>query len=255
MKRSWQNLAFLCLFLPLVLLAEEDDLANFDLTLQFNPQLINGIELELICNSGQPRRQQIRLTEAGLNQLKLAGFRDGEPICQMRVLLPQGYSVEYQSASEGKHKANEHGCQFISVGLGQTYGCLITLTQNTVPLWVYKKWVGGTDQEPDTEIQLVCGERTFEESRFINSESPAGWEVDEIGVGGISCDVFEKPGESFIADQSDCRGLLLFPGRGDECTMVNTKIVKRIEMLNRYGKAIMIVVMLVAGLIAVRRYV
>ena len=66
MKRSWQNLAFLCLFLPLVLLAQEDDLANFDLTLQFDPRLINGIELELICNSGQPRRQQIRLAEAGL---------------------------------------------------------------------------------------------------------------------------------------------------------------------------------------------
>jgi len=238
-----------------LLLAEDNNLANFELTVQFDPKLLGEVELEFLCNSGQPQRQKLRLTAPGFKRLNLARFEDSEPICQMWAALPRGYSVEYQSTSEGKHRANEHGCQFMSVGHGQTLACLIKLTQNTVPLTVYKKWVGGTGQEPDVAVQLACGDQVFVESRFINEASPGGWEVGDIGLDGLNCDVSEKPGDTFVADQSDCQGLLLFPGRGAECTMVNTKIVKRIEMLNRYGKAIMILVMLVAGLIAVKRYV
>jgi hypothetical protein len=46
---------------------------------------------------------------------------------------------------------------------------------------------------------------------------------------------------------------MLVPGQAAECTIVNTKVVKRIDMLNRYGLIIMISVMLGAGLAAVRR--
>jgi hypothetical protein len=254
-NRICQRFACLLLMLPALLLAEEGAPANFDLNLQFDPGLINAVEFELLCNSGEPRRQQLELSVAGRKRLNLTRFEDGEPVCQMRALLPHGYSVEYQSASAEKHRANEHGCQFTTVSHGQSYDCLISITQNAVPLMVYKKWVGGTGQEPDVEIQLACADHAFTEPRFINRESPGGWEVSEIGVDGLSCDVIEMPGDTFVADQSDCQGLLLFPARGAECTMVNTKIVKRIEMLNRYGKAIMILVMLVAGLAAVRRYV
>jgi hypothetical protein len=37
--------------------------------------------------------------------------------------------------------------------------------------------------------------------------------------------------------------------------MVNTKVVKMIEMLNRYGLVIMILVFMVVGMIAARRFV
>jgi hypothetical protein len=243
------------LFQPVLLAAGEDNIANFDLDLQFDPQLLSEIEVELLCNAGEPQRQQVHLTATGRKRLNLVGFDDNKPVCQLRALLPLGYSVEYQSASESKHRANQHGCQFTAVRHGQTHDCRIRITQNTVPLMVYKKWIGGTGQEPDVEIKLLCGDRAVAQPRFINRESPSGWEVSDIRVDGLSCDVVEKPGDTFVADQSDCQGLLVFPARGAECTMVNTKVVKRIEMLNRYGKAIMIVVMLVAGLIAVRRYV
>ena len=36
--------------------------------------------------------------------------------------------------------------------------------------------------------------------------------------------------------------------------MVNTKVIKRIDMLNRYGLVMMIAVMLGAGLAAVKRF-
>ncbi len=60
--------------------------------------------------------------------------------------------------------------------------------------------------------------------------------------------------DTFVADTEDCRELLVVPGQDVECTMVNTKVVKRIEMLNRYGLGLMIGVMLAAGLVAVRKF-
>jgi hypothetical protein len=255
LKKICLIFVYLCLLLPFSLLAEDGDLAEFDLDIQFDPQLLSELEIEMLCNSGEPQRQQIRVTTAGHKRLNLASFEDSKPICQIHVMMPHGYSVEYQVTAEGKNRANEHGCQFMDVSHEKTYSCRIRITQKPVPLRVYKKWVGGSGQEPDVEIQLLCGDHTFAERRYINRGTPVGWEVSDIGIDGLSCDVIETPKDTFVADQSDCQGLLLFPGRGAECTMVNTKIVKRIEMLNRYGKAIMILVMLAAGLIAVRRYV
>jgi hypothetical protein len=255
LKKTCLIFAFFCLLLPFSLLAEDGDLAKFHLDIQFDPQLLSEIEIELLCNSGEPRQQRIRLTAAGNKLLNLASFEDRKTICQIHAMMPHGYSVDYQVTAEGNNRANEHGCQFMAVNQEQTYACKIRITQNTVPLRVYKKWVGGGDQEPDVEIHLVCGDHAFAERRYINTGRPGGWKVSDIRVDGLSCDVFETSKDTFVADQSDCRGLLIFPARGAECTMVNTKVVKRIEMLNRYGKAIMILVMLAAGLIAVRRYV
>lgn len=248
---------FACLFLllPALLLADQDNPANFDLNLQFEPELVGEVEIEMLCNAGEPRRQRIQATLPGIKRLNLNRFNDREPICQVRALVVDGYEVEYQSASEDRHKADEHGCHFMTVSRDQIYACRINIVQIPVPLVVYKKWVGASGHEPGVAIQLVCGERTFAETRLINRNVPGGWEVGDINVDGQICDVHEKPGDTFIADESDCQGLMLLPGRGAECTMVNTKIVKRIEMLNRYGIAIMILVMLVAGLVAVRRYV
>ena len=69
------------------------------------------------------------------------------------------------------------------------------------------------------------------------------------------CDVFETGRDEFVPDPADCRGLLVLPGSEEECTLVNTKVVKMIEMLNRYGLVIMILVFMAAGMVAARRLV
>ena len=251
----WRRITGLLLLLPVLLLAEEDTPARFDMALVFDPQLLGEVNIELFCNSGQPQRQQIRVTGTGSRRLELRDFKNNNTICQLRALLEDGYSAEYQSESDGEHSSDEHGCHFKAVSTERDYRCQIKITQNPVSLTVYKKWIGGTGKEAHVEIYLECAGLAFPEPRFVNEKSPQGWEVGEIDADGIRCDVFETPEDTFIADQSDCTGLMLFPARGAECTLVNTKVVKRIEMLNRYGKAIMILVMLVAGLIAVKRYV
>jgi len=119
---------------------------------------------------------------------------------------------------------------------------------------VYKKWIGASGKEADVEIVLNCeGQKGFE-SRWINRDEPSGWQLTNLPSAGEFCSVIEDERDTFIADTSDCRNLLVLPGQLTECTMVNTKLVKRIEMLNRYGLVIMIAVMLGAGLAATRKF-
>ena len=54
---------------------------------------------------------------------------------------------------------------------------------------------------------------------------------------------------------SDCEDLVILPGASEECTVVNTKVVKMIDMLNRYGLVIMILVFMVVGGFAARKVI
>jgi len=124
----------------------------------------------------------------------------------------------------------------------------------TVSLQVYKKWIGASGDETNSEVHLKCDSPIQFEPRFIHTDRTGGWDVPDVPANGVFCSVYEIELDTFIADVTDCRELLLVPGQAVECTVVNTKVVKRIDMLNRYGLIIMISVMLGAGLAAVRRF-
>jgi hypothetical protein len=124
----------------------------------------------------------------------------------------------------------------------------------SVTIQVYKKWIGAAGDEANSEIHLSCNPQGRFEPRFISTDKAEGWDVSDVPANGMFCSVQEIEQETFIADVTDCQELLLVPGQAAECTIVNTKVVKRIDMLNRYGLIIMISVMLGAGLAAVRRF-
>jgi len=125
--------------------------------------------------------------------------------------------------------------------------------QGAVRLWVYKKWIGASGREGSVEIHLACPGRDDFEPRFINRDQPDGWVLSDFPADGLFCNVSELARDTFVADEKDCQNLLVVPGQDVECTMVNTKVVKRIDMLNRYGLGLMIVVMMTAGLLSVRK--
>jgi hypothetical protein len=139
-------------------------------------------------------------------------------------------------------------------GAQETNGSQSTGELPNAELLVYKKWIGASGGEGNVEVHLSCRDDDYFKPRYINRDQPGGWEIRNIPRQGIFCTVSEIERETFIADDSDCSDLLVVPGQGAECTIVNTKIVKRIDMLNRYGLILMISVMLGAGLAAVKRY-
>jgi hypothetical protein len=131
-------------------------------------------------------------------------------------------------------------------GLGKTL-------PDAAEVLVYKKWVGATGDEAPVEIQLVCkGLGDFHPLR-VNQDEPDGWLIAELPESGSYCSVHEAVRDSYIPDERDCRDLLVLPGDSVECTLVNTKRVKRIEMLNRYGIVMLIAFVLGVGLAAVHR--
>jgi len=131
-------------------------------------------------------------------------------------------------------------------GLGKTL-------PDAAEILVYKKWIGATGEEAAVQIQLICQGLDEFHALKINQDKPDGWLIADIPSSGRICSVYEESRESFIPDESDCKDLLVLPGSSVDCTLVNTKRVKRIEMLNRYGIVMMIAFILGAGLAAVHR--
>jgi hypothetical protein len=131
-------------------------------------------------------------------------------------------------------------------GLGKTL-------PDAAEVLVFKKWIGATGEEGAVEIQLTCRGLGEFHSLTVNQDRPDGWLIADIPAEGRYCSVYEESRETFIPDESDCKDLLVLPGSSVECTLVNTKRVKRIEMLNRYGIVMMIAFILGAGLAAVHR--
>lgn len=257
--KSFFCLMFCLLFFGVTSYAQEP-VANSNQTVlvaeaSFHPLLLEELEVTFVCNSGNPSRL-VTMIKTGLPfewVVKEIGIK--QTFCQIYADLPRGFSIEYSPSGDSPSKSDENGCQYADVVASQTNRCLLTVTQDHVQLTVYKKWVGATGDEGDVAVSLVCDGRPAEPQRFLNQGLPATWQITRIPPQGLNCAVSETPDETFISDENDCSELILLPGRGDACTMVNTKVVKRIEMLNRYGKVIMILVMMSAGLIAVRRYV
>ncbi len=119
---------------------------------------------------------------------------------------------------------------------------------------VYLEWIGPSGEEEDVRISLECESGNYSGIRYVNAGKPDGWEIRDIDPEGILCNVSEEVRDNFRPDIIDCQGLWVLPGKGEECTLTNTKIVKRIEMLNRYGKIVMILLVLGIGLVAVKRF-
>jgi len=227
--------------------------ASIVVDLQFEPDYPGAADGHLLCSFGDPRQREITISYGEKLELDLVDFKDSGASCQLWVLPVQGYQVSYAVKGDAAYKADQNGCQFFGFKNGQLNSCQILLTQNPVKLTVYKKWIGGSGEEEDVQVSLECENGDYSGYRYVNEGSPDGWEISQFDPEGILCNVSESVRDTFSPDIIDCQGLYIRPGRGEECTLINTKIVKRIEMLNRYGKVVMIVLVLAVGLVAVRR--
>ena len=233
--------------------AQEGTGATLIVEANYDPRLLETVNLEVICSSGEFGESRYEMGADDQLTLKLTGFQNAQTSCQLVARVPDGYSVEYSVRGGEVSRADKNGCQYARIKNGDTNHCLMEVTQDPVSLTVYKKWFGGSGEDADVTISLSCESGEYSGERFINEGSPGGWEISEIDPEGILCNVSEEVRDNFSPDIIDCQGLYILPGKGEACTLVNTKIVKRIEMLNRYGKIVMIVLVLAVGLVAVKR--
>jgi hypothetical protein len=239
--------------ISMLALGQRESLASVTATTHVDEHLFSALDVELVCGKGNVANQTSTITGVGRVTLKEGDFEAASINCRVKAIPPAGYSVSYETRGDSSSLVDRNGCLFARITQGQSNDCEISLTQEPVRLTVYKKWVGASGQEQDVQISLECESGEFSGYRYINEGSPNGWEIRDIDPEGILCNVSETVRDNFNPDIIDCQGLYILPGKGEECTLVNTKIVKRIEMLNRYGKLIMIFLVLVVGLVAMKR--
>jgi hypothetical protein len=108
----------------------------------------------------------------------------------------------------------------------------------------------GNDLSPGTEegfLEFSLPEETLAFGIFPNfdPEQPTVCSVSEEFPG------FDSDIES---DASECQGLLVTPGVGAACTVINTRLYAGIPTLSQYAKLLLALLMLSAGLIAARRH-
>lgn len=221
---------------------------------QFRESRLPALDLELNCKPGLPGREKKTLLGDQAFDWTAATAPGKTANCQLSARLPAGYSATYFVDGQAQPAPASRGCQFRGMAAGARGECRLHVTQDPVELMVYLEWIGPSGEEEDVRVSLECESGDYSGDRYVNAGRPDGWEIRDIDPDGILCNVSEEVRENFRPDIIDCQGLLVLPGKGEECTLINTKIVKRIEMLNRYGLVVMIALVLGIGLVAAKRF-
>lgn len=227
--------------------------ASFTVDAKVDQVIFSQFDVRLSCDSATPAQQQATLDFDGSHEFTVSVQGTRRASCTLVALLPTGQNVTYVGDGGSVIQLDEQGCHFTGVAAGHANFCQVQVEKEATSLTVYKKWIGGTGEEPNVNIHLACKQETQGVPLWINSDSAQTWKLVVADPNGIRCSVFEEELETFRADQSDCSNLLILPGADEECTLVNTKVVKRIQTLNRYGLSAMILIMLTAGLLAIKR--
>jgi hypothetical protein len=247
-------LSILLMFSVLHAWGQQATESSISIKAEFDGSYLGEVEVKVLCSTGSLLENTFILGPGETLNMAPAVFTPGRTFCQVRVNPPLGYSVAYSAGSPGKYVADRNGCQFSPLEPGHDNSCTIEVTQDPVALIVYKEWIGGSGADEDVQVTLDCESGEWPGPININEGRPGSWQIRNIDPEGILCNVSEDVRDNFRPDIIDCQGLLVLPGKGEECTLINTKIVKHIEMLNRYGLVIMILLVLGIGLAAVRRF-
>ena len=240
-------------------LAKADEPAVFTVDGRLGDSAVEGLQVALECRvvpGDEPLASRSAwLPSEGTAQFEVVVPPDADVGCYISAEAPPGLELRYRGDGGSAADIGGEGCRFSEVRPGHANFCQIQGRSQGTSITVYKKWIGAREREPDVRIDLVCAGQRAQEGRDVNSGMPGQWSLEVSDPEGIVCNVVEPGSDDYVPDSRDCQNLLILPGSEEECTLVNTKVVKMIDMLNRYGLAIMILVFMVAGMLAARRFV
>jgi hypothetical protein len=235
--------------------AAGDSSASFTVDVKLGDTPLELLQVTLVCYEDGARSLSANIPPGDSRSFSIAVREGVELTCLLGALPIAGQRLSFLGDGGSQVELTEEGCLFSGVKPGHANFCQITIESQQTSLTVYKKWIGASEREADAEVRLHCAAGFAADAgpRLINQDKPGGWDLGITAADGIECDVFEVEREDFRADISDCQDLIIVPGASEECTMVNTKVVKMIQMLNRYGLVVMILVFMAAGMIAARK--
>jgi hypothetical protein len=234
--------------------------ATFNVNKTFSDGNPAEVAVTLSCNTGIPLEQTKMISQGSPVEFVITDFDPGTLDCDVFESVPSGYVPNYSpgaanDAIYGSVGPGDPGCHFEDVAWGE-FSCGIDNELQPVTISVFKEWV---DENPEfnlpqyAKIKLFCDGGPGDGIRRIISPDDPGLYSLYPHYGGTSCYVSEHAQPGVIGDSSDCNDLMIAPGSGDSCTVVNTRLFERVPTLNQYGLAILALLMLGVGWTGFRR--
>jgi len=261
---------------------------TFRVTKDFSDDNPLGVVVTLNCNTGLPLTQQGVVHDpdaAGLEpgdftviEFVVNDFLPGTMNCELEEEIPAGYVPTYTAgATTGIADAifsDEEACYYELIEGGQ-FTCDIFNDLQPVDVIVEKEWI---DEHPEyqlptiVEIGLECdaeiiggfpcllfgnegnGGGNYCAEQYIDPNNPGVFEVYPH-FSGTECTATEELIDGVLTDESDCESMIIFPGQGDGCVIVNTRLFAGIPTLSQYGLILLALMMLGMGAVAYRRFI
>jgi len=238
------------------------------------------VQLNISCTTGHPLEQSLTVlpNEGDFGRFEVqfivGDFLDGTLNCDIWENTPAGYSPDYdcQSAFGCSTGEGNGPCSFTGVSAGQEDLCLIQNRVDPVAVTVTKDWLYNRDGlvvDDNAVIDLYCSD-VFDGDGAILANGDMHWSwlftgnpANQVATvypdfaGATECWTTEAPKSSAVETESTCSDPVSI-GLGDvdrNCTVSNTVFFEDIPTLGQYGLMLFSALMLLTGLIAVRRTV
>jgi hypothetical protein len=265
--------------------------ATFEVSKDFTDDNPAGVEVTISCNTGLPLEQSKVITEGEGVGFVVIEFDSGELDCEITEDVPAGYDAVYFDGTSNSSTS----CEYLNVGAGAAFACRTTNTPGPVEVEITKDWVFEGSSDPQGidqryELTLWC-DTEIVDGEFLGDQQEApsgiiGPFCGQIVLEGIQgsffadwCKVFFGEGpDSFTAEvipefpdshcfvierlfddavevDNGCQNITVSAGVGASCTITNTVFFEGIPTLNRYGLALLALLMLGVGFVGFRRLV
>ncbi len=227
--------------------------ALFTVDVKLRGSGVDDLQVHIDCGADPVFSLALRIPVEASHTLTVPVPPGGVRDCSLTADAVVGQQLRFLGDGGSQFDPDAPGCRFIGVRDGHANVCQIQVESQETTLTVFKRWVGTSEREDNVSVRLDCGRGLGLDLLRINQGRPGEWRLDVDDAEGFVCRVIEEKDASYTSDTRDCENLLIRPGAQEECTVVNTKVVKMIEMLNRYGLVIMILAFMVVGGFAARR--
>ena len=251
----WLLSSFFAILLGACPVLAADEFAAFTVDVKLKGTGLENLEINITCDFLRPLSLDLKVPVDDSRTFTVPVPEQGGKSCILTTGDLPAHILRYMGDGGSTYDVNAAGCRFTEVMPGHSNFCQIQVESQETTLTVFKRWVGTSEQEADVPALLDCGPEATYDPVKINKRKPASWSLSIHTSDGVTCNVREPDSDDYTADTSDCQGLVILAGAEEECTIVNTKVVKMIEALNRYGLVLMILIYMVAGGFAVRRII
>ena len=241
--------------------------ATFRVTKAYSDINTTPVEVTLSCNNGLPLEQSFTIAPGSPVTFVLSAYIPGAVRCEVTETgSPEGY---VQSYNNGKI-ISAISCVFDTILSGGAYTCAIMNTADNAMFTILKNWVlsgeGYEEASYDVSVDVACsadilsvdgqpvtdpdGNMTV----LLGDGESRVLEVDTLRS-SASCTATERVTQSGVESSSEgCTSVPLTAGESAECTFTNTVFFEGVPALDRYGMALLALLLLSIGVVGMRKF-